>query len=82
MGIDDATERADFESIARKHGRSADEFDIYESKDPFVLPGQITLVSHSRTVTVRHRGTGLVRTYAAARWLVQFEHDIEARIFS
>ncbi len=82
MTITSPTEMEDFNRILAGHGYTKDDFELTDQEDPGPASGETA--PRTGHVTVKHRESGVERTYKAGygtAWVVEFENDLKAKAF-
>jgi len=74
----DATEIEDFKDIIRDAGLDPLDFELLEEKVLLPPPAR---ASEAVRAVVKHRRTGVTRTYNALHWIVDFADDLQDRAF-
>lgn len=83
MTIISPTEMEDFNRILAQHGCTKDDFELTGHEDPLPASGEVAPVTGHPTV--KHRESGVERTYKAGHgtaWVVEFENDLNAKAFT
>ena len=82
MTIISPTEMEDFNRILAQHAYTKDDFELTGQEDPHPAGGGVAPITGH--VTVKHRESGVERTYKAGHgtaWVVEFENDLRAKAF-
>ena len=82
MGIILDSEMEDFNRILADHGYSNDSFELIPHEDPLPASGDIAPITGH--VTVKHRESGIERTYKAGHlttWVPDFTNDLTSNVF-